>query len=342
MYQDQRGCGIPNPKELIKAIIYGIAVGDALGFPVQFLDRAITNRYPVVDMGFIQYEEGKLKRVEEDLYGLWSDDTSLALCLAESLATGFCLRDQAQKMLDWYYEGYLSAKDRAFDVGIQTRIGLQAVRKIMNAGEYDKLEHLMAKPKESANGNGVLMKILPLLLHTYHLDIRQQLEIVTRIGALTHPHIRSALCCLFYLLYAQRLVDRQDKVSALDDTRKDMIALMQTINTDARDRAELQRLCYADIAGFSADLQHRDEAHYVHSTGYVVHSLEAALWCLLNNNNYRDTVLAATRLGLDTDTIAAICGGLAAIIYGYEGIPEDWINALKKPELIKQVIALYQ
>ena len=333
--------GINNPKELMRAIIYGVAVGDALGFPVQFLDRNVTTRYPVVDMGTIKNPQGDLKRVEDNLYGIWSDDTSLTLCLTESLAKGFNLRDQAERMRAWLDEGYFSAREKAFDIGRQTRIGLGEVRKILKAGEYEKLGHLIENSSETANGNGALMRILPLLTQTYHLDIMQQLELITQTSALTHPHMRSVLCCLFYLRYAERLLDKEDKLLALGKTQKELRMLMASLVTDEQDRKELYQLCYCNIGTLSIDRKDYNEPNYLRSSGYVVHSLEAALWCIVNSNSYEETILTAVRLGFDTDTIAAISGGLAAIIYGYDSIPANWLKALKKPELFEQVLTLY-
>lgn len=340
-YKQQIDTGINNPKELMKAIIFGVAVGDALGFPVQFLDRNSTTNYPIVDMGIRTNPQGELKKISDDLSGLWSDDSSLSLCLAESLASGYNLKDQAERMLAWLDDGYMSAKDKAFDVGHQTSIGLGMVRRILKAREYHLLEHMIDSPSENANGNGALMRILPLLTQTYHQDIMYQLDIVTKSTALTHPHMRSVLCCLFYLRFAEKLMDKEEKAMAFSKTQKEMVELMNMLKTDERDRKELYRLFYCNIGMLNTDRNDYNGPLYVRSTGYVVHSLEAAIWCVLNKDSYAETTLAAVRLGFDTDTIAAISGGLAAIIYGYEGIPAHWITALKKPELFNKVLALY-
>jgi len=327
--------------DLMRKIIFGVAVGDALGFPVQFLDRNSTNRFPIVDMGYILNPKGEKQAVSGCTRGEWSDDTSLTLCLAESLANGFDLKDQAERMIAWLQNGYLSARDHAFDIGRQTRIALLKLSQLFSESEDPVLSHLIDSPSESANGNGALMRILPLLPYTYGKPLSMQFDLVMMVSALTHPHMRSALCCMFYLRYAERLLWEQDKKEAYVDTQADLIDLMEFYTTEEHDKQELHRLCYNDISKLTSDTKFYNEPNYLHSKGYVVHSLEAALWCVLNNDNYADTVLAAVRLGNDTDSIAAIAGGLAALIYGYESIPEAWIEALQKPALFEQVLALY-
>ncbi len=320
--------------DIINHIIIGVAVGDALGFPAQFESRSERKKRPVVDMGRFRDEYGQIRSWGEGLIGLWSDDTSLTLCLAESLLNGFDLKDQAEKFVAWLDQGYLSARDRAFDVGMQTTESLAMVRTILQSGRYDELENLATDADEQSNGNGSLMRILPLLMFIKGFDPKYQFELVRKAGALTHPHIRSALCCFLYLKMAEHIIDDADKFTSFEKARRDTLELMDNLKCTDTEYKALHRLLHADLGKLP-------EAE-IDSGGYVVASLEASIWCLLNTDSYRDAVLKAVNLGDDTDTTGAITGGLAALLYGEDSIPPEWIAQLKKPELFKDLISRYE
>jgi ADP-ribosylglycohydrolase len=321
-------------KQLLRCIIFGVAVGDALGFPVQFQPRPERKKRPVVDMGKYMDEYGQLRSWGEEHTGLWSDDTSLTLCLAESLLKGFDLKDQAEKFLAWLDEGYMSAREHAFDVGLQTAVSLVKVRLILHSGRYDELDNLASDTDEWSNGNGSLMRILPLLVNIKGKGIYEQFDLIHQASALTHPHIRSALCCFLYLRMAEYIVDSTDKYTAFQSARQDTLNHMECLNCADAERKALSRLLYSDLAKLPEE--------EIDSGGYVVSSLEASIWCLLNTDSFHDAVLKAVNLGDDTDTTGAITGGLAALLYGVESIPPDWITQLRKPELFEDLISRFK
>lgn len=320
--------------KIMQEILYGVAVGDALGFPVQFLPRTARSRNPVLDMGVLGNLQPGQKGIAADQIGLWSDDTSLTLCLAKSLLQGFDLRDQAERFVAWLDKGYLSALDYAFDEGIITTDSLSNVRSIISRQDYTQLSALRDNSDEYSNGNGSLMRILPLLLHIRGKEIAEQFELVWNAGALTHPHIRSALACLAYLRFAEHLINGVDKHAAYLQMQQEMAALMAEIRCSPQEQAALQRV-------ITLPLHILSEAE-IKSDGYVISSLEAALWCILTSDTYPETVLKAVNLGLDTDTTAAIAGGVAALIYGYDGIPAAWVAALCKPHIFAELIEEYE
>jgi len=323
-----------NSSELMRAILTGVAVGDALGFPAQFEPRSEREARPVVGMGDFRGEGGQIRSWGEELRGLWSDDTSLTLCLAESLAKGFDLQDQARRFLAWLDQGYMSARDRAFDVGIQTTRRLADLRKILRAGETDRLEDLADDSDEYSNGNGSLMRILPLVVAISGKDPEEQFRLVRQAGNLTHPHIRSALCCFLYLNMAEGISGGTDKFLAYEQARTDTAELMTRLACHTKEFQALNRLLEPGLASLA-------EAE-IDSGGYVVASLEASIWCLLTTDDFAAAVLKAVNLGDDADTTGAITGGLAALHYGYEAIPTEWIASLKKPELFAAVISKFQ
>ena len=321
-------------KQLHKYIIFGVAVGDALGFPAQFEPRSERKSCPVVDMGKYLNTYRQIRSWGNQLTGLWSDDTSLTLCLAESLLIGFNLKDQAEKFVAWLDEGYMSARDHAFDVGLQTTESLAKVRSILQNGRYDELDKLASDADEWSNGNGSLMRILPLLVNIKGKGIYEQFDLIHQASALTHPHIRSALCCFLFLKMAEYIINDSDKYTAFQSARQDTIVLMEYLNCADAEYKAMNRLLYSDLSILPEE--------EIDSGGYVVSSLEASIWCLLTTASYRESVLKAVNLGDDTDTTGAITGGLAALLYGVESIPPNWIAELKKPELFEDLISRYE
>ncbi len=315
---------------MVQSVITGVAVGDALGYPAQFYPRSERKKRPVVGMGQYRDVDGKIRFWGKELTGLWSDDTSLTLCLAESLLKGFDLQDQAERFVAWLDKGYMSAQDEAFDVGIQTRESLARVRNILSKGDYAALENRANDRDEQSNGNGSLMRILPLILHIRGMDPEKQFALIRKASALTHPHIRSALCCFLYLKMAEYIIGNQDKATAYDQARQDTLDLMQWLNCADSEFLALYRLLRGDLVSLQ-------EAE-IDSGGYVVSSLEASIWCILTTDSFPEAVLKAVNLGDDTDTTGAITGGLAALLYGEEAIPGEWIAELQKPELFEGLI----
>lgn len=299
----------------IHSALFGVAVGDALGVPVEFKSREFLKRFPVVDM----QEYGTHHQPK----GTWSDDSSLTFCLAESLCYGYNLEDIALKFNAWYNSEIWTPHGSVFDIGISTREAIYRISK----GEQPTL---CGGFDEEDNGNGSLMRILPLM---FYLKEEENINIiyqkVKEVSSITHAHFRSVFACFIYILFALELLKEKDKFQAYEKVK---IKLENFITNNGFNLKEIQlfdRVLKANIHEF-----HEDN---IYSSGYVLHSLEASLWCLLNANTYEDTVLKAINLGEDTDTTAAIVGGLAGLVYGYENIPEKWIDLLARKNDIKNL-----
>ncbi len=301
--------------------LFGLCVGDALGVPVEFSERTELTREPVTGM------IGK-RRPHFQPPGTWSDDSSLALCLAESLCHGFDLQDIADRFCRWYYEAYWTPHGSVFDVGGATRIALLRLRQGVapteagGKGEYD-------------NGNGSLMRILPL---AYYLQTVQEtstrFDMIHDVSAITHAHPRSQLACSIYIQFALHLLDGAAPRDAYAQTRHDILNYYRETPYDG-ELMHFERILRQDLSEYAEE--------EIRSSTYVVHTLEAALWCLLRHESYRSTVLAAVNLGDDTDTTGAVAGGLAGIVYGFEAIPETWKDQLARKddilELAQRLIA---
>lgn len=164
------------------------------------------------------------------------------------------------------------------------------------------------------------MRILPLVLETKDKGIEETYQKIKEVGSLTHGHIRSTLSCLILITIAEQLIKGRTKWAAYLAMQKIVKNYFERFNIPETEQQRFTRILAFNIANF--------EEAAIKSDGYVVHSLEASLWCILRNNTYEETVLAAVNLGEDTDTTAAIAGGLAGLIYGEAAIPAAWKEVL--------------
>ena len=180
--------------------------------------------------------------------------------------------------------------------------------------------------KEQDNGNGSLMRILPIPLYQHfhvreNISLEQEIEEIHIVSALTHVHERSLIACGIYKFIVDELLHNPNKSSITKG--------LQNANTFYHNSPEYNSFSRLFSNDFSLT-SHTD----IKSSGYIIDTLEAALWCLLTTNNYSTCVLQAVNLGGDTDTIAAIAGGLAGILYGFNSIPKEWMSSLIRQEYI--------
>ena len=302
----------------LQTILIGTAVGDALGVPVEFQPRSYLKANPVIDMR----EYG----THEQPKGTWSDDTSLMLCLAESMREGLDSNTLAQKFIAWKNDNLWTPHGWVFDIGIGTRIAIERLENGMKpelAGGFDEMD----------NGNGSLMRILPLVLHTIDLDIDERYEWTEKISSITHAHVRSVMACFYYLEFAKKIIEGKDKFHAYNELQSELSQYFEQRKINPIEIHKLHRLLIEDISKVDED--------NIKSSGYVMDTLEASIWCILTTNNYKDAVLKSVNLGHDTDTTGAVTGGLAALIYGMDTIPAEWINALaRKDDIINLTLNL--
>jgi len=295
-------------------LILGIAIGDALGVPYEFSTREEMERHPAKDMIG--------NKVHNQPPGTWSDDSSLTFCLAEALISGYDLKTTAINFIKWRDEAYWTAHNEVFDIGITTNQAINRLSEIITEEKYNDLKLLKQQAKENDNGNGSLMRILPLIFEIKGKEIQAQFDIVCENSALTHRHIRAAMSCMIYIKLAEYLLNGYDKGLAYQKTRADILELWEKINFDTEEKEHFKRVILFDI---------RDtKKEKISSGGYVIESLEASLWCFLTTHSFKLAVLTAVNLGKDTDTTGAITGGLAGLYYGRENMPENWIISLAR------------
>ncbi|MCL9808395.1 ADP-ribosylglycohydrolase family protein [Flavobacterium luminosum] len=293
----------------LQTILIGTAIGDSLGVPVEFQPRGYLKANPVTDMR----EYG----THEQPKGTWSDDTSLMLCLAESMREGLDSNNLAQKFIAWKNDNLWTPHGWVFDIGIGTRIAIERLENGMTpelAGGFD----------ERDNGNGSLMRILPLVLHIKELDIETRFDWTKKISSITHAHVRSVMACFYYLEFAKKIIEGKDKFQAYNELQSELTQYFEQRKINPIEIHKFHRLLNEDITKVNED--------NIKSSGYVIDTLEASIWCILTTNNYKDAVLKSVNLGHDTDTTGAVTGGLAALIYGMDTIPAEWINTLARKD----------
>ena len=302
--------------------VMGAVVGDALGVPVEFNSREALRKSPVVDMmGYGTYDQPP---------GTWSDDSSMILATLASLQKGYDPEDMMKRFANWMVHGQYTPYGEAFDVGNGTKNAI--VRYLMDGNS----EHCGGDAVWE-NGNGSLMRILPAALycveraHDYHITWEMAFRLIHRVSGLTHRHLRSQIACGIYMMICNRLLftDLELKHSIMLGVN-DAFLFYEKLETNAKELSFYHRL--KDVESFAALPETS-----IKSSGYVVDTLEAALWCLLNTSSYEECVLKAVNLGEDTDTVASIAGGLAGLYYGYDQIPEAWKCQIPRRDWIEKM-----
>jgi ADP-ribosylglycohydrolase len=299
----------------VRGALLGLVVGDALGVPVEFMSRRHLHEHPVTDMrGYGTHHQPP---------GTWSDDSALTFQLVETLIEGYDSKRLAERFVRWYVWNEWTPHGSVFDVGIATRSAIDRLEKGTDpeqAGECD----------EYANGNGALMRVLPLAFVLKTRPMQERYELVCRVASLTHRHIRSKIACFFYVELLIRLLKGDEKHEAFTHTQHRVRDYVNSLNIQPDECELFTRLFYDDLA-------HVPETE-IFSSGYVVHTLEASLWSFLTTNSYPEAVLRAVNLGDDSDTSGSVTGGLAGLTYGPEAIPAEWVAALARRDAIEDLI----
>ncbi len=304
----------------IKGGIIGVAVGDALGVPFEFKDRAILELNPVNDMvGYGTHNQP---------LGTWSDDSSMTFCTIDSLCNGYDIVDISKKYSKWYNNNLWTPRGSVFDIGITTR-------KAINLIDQGVKPEITGGFDEYSNGNGSLMRILPLVYYLKNEpSIDKRYLKILEVSSITHAHFRAVFSCFIYVEYGILLLKGLDKKSAYDRLKKEINDFVSKERFDAKEIIMFDRLLRKDIT--------KKERFNIKGTGYVLRSLEASLWCFLTSDNYEKAVLKAVNLGSDTDTTGAITGGLAGLYYGFGAIPETWKFQLARYEDIEELIERFK
>jgi ADP-ribosylglycohydrolase len=303
-------------EERIRGGLIGLLVGDALGVPYEFRAPDLLPEASRIEFA----PPPDFDRAHQGIPpGTWSDDGAHALCLLASLlACGHLdVEDLGRRLVAWQDRGYFAVDRHVFDVGIQTGRALQALRRGTPALQAGSTQ-------ERALGNGSLMRVLPLALWHRGTDAAVVADAQTQ-SCVTHGHLRAQACCALYCLWARRTLEGQDQA-----WQAATASLRQVYGSDSPERAELEWAIRPDDPGEGS------------GGGYVVDCLRSARWAV-QQGPYEVAVRAAIALGHDTDTTAAVTGGIAGIRDGLRGIPLRWREGLRGQSeaiaLLEQLIA---
>lgn len=297
----------------IKDGIIGHAIGDAMGVPVEFCIREKLLKHPVTKMiGHGSHD------VPE---GTWSDDTSMEIATIDSIISKNKI-DCYDIMMNFYYwlrDAKYTPHGEVFDSG---RTCIQSIINFSKGYELDQC----GQREESSNGNGSLMRILPIAYYCYYKKCNNNeiYNYVKNVSSLTHAHEISILGCYIYTNYIINLLNGLDKFESYKNIQNMDYSLFseRTINI-------YSRILKNNIKDLTID--------EIKSSGYIVDTLEASFWVLLNAKDYKESIIGAINLGNDTDTIGAVTGSMSGIVYGYDSIPIEWLEKLVKKDYLEDL-----
>jgi ADP-ribosylglycohydrolase len=306
----------PSFPERVRGALLGVLVGDALGVPVEGMGR--DEFEPVTGM-----RGGGSHLVPA---GTFSDDGSMTLCTVESLVEKKDLdaADLGDRLLRFYFNRHWTARHVTFGVGFTTREAIVRIRQGKPAAEA-------GLDDEDSNGNGPLTRLLPLALfaHARDLSPRATVDLVHAAAKITHAHPRAQLCSGFHALLARGLLAGKSVEEAVAFMREQAGELYasEPWNQEYRHVQALMERNWRVV-----------DRPDVASSGYIVHTLEATLWCLLRGTSFEETVLEAVNLGDDADSTASVVGGLAGIVHGAAAVPDAWRRGLARLEEIEALL----
>lgn len=297
----------------IEAMLYGFVIGDCLGVPVEFKKRGT---FAVETMtGYGTYNQPP---------GTWSDDTSLTFCLVENLVESGDVTSLMEKLVRYRDEGYMTPFNEMFDIGITT---VEAIERFKRGVPAEKC----GGTGERENGNGALMRISPLVFALQKVSsFQERAGIIQKFSEITHAHPRSIVGSLIYIELLRNMIARYTVEKALKLIRQQFLETFEENSVYLKELASYDRLFQTNFFELSEE--------QICSSGYVVDSLEAAIWCVGTANSYKAAVLKAVNLGEDTDTIGAIAGSLAGLHFSFEEIPKEWVKTIVNRELLDSYI----
>ena len=295
-----------------RAGVIGLIVGDAMGVPLEFYKREILMQNPTTEMkGYGSHDVPK---------GSWSYDSSMTLATMDAIIKDGCINYNtiATNFLEWMKNAKYTPTDRVFDIG---RTCLRGIAKFESKQE---VAEKCGGTSEMDNGNGSMMRILPLIYYCYskNMNEKEVYDIVKNVSSITHGHEISIMGCFIYVMYGIELLNNRNLVQAYKKIKK--IKYNTYFSEETINRYE--RILKKNIDKYSLD--------EIKSTGFIIDTLEATLWVLLNTNSYNQSIIGAINLGNDTDTVGACVGGLAGIYYEFENINRTWQSDLLKYDYI--------
>ena len=307
--------------------IMGVLIGDALGNPVQFMSREEVARRGLVK----GMEAGGAFHMPA---GCWTDDGSMTLASLDSILAKGCVDpdDMMKRFILWDSEAKYTPTGKAYDQGITCTDAIYAYER---GAKWDAC----GRTGEYANGNGALMRIMPTCLYAAYMQEKhgisdkEAVQMVHNATLITHNHLRACTASGLYFFMCREILRSCEEVGLLADIlQRGIDAGVDFYRQNGIDDEISHFIRILDVK----KLAEIDESQ-IKSSGYVIHTIEAAVWSLVTTNSFQEALLKAVNLGDDADTVGAIAGGLAGLFYGYESVPEDWKKAMKKREELEKI-----
>lgn len=301
--------------------LYGGIVGDLIGVPVEFRKRDTYTLNGIT--GYGTYNQPP---------GTWSDDTSLTLCLIENLIQEESIESLMDKFVLYKDKGYWTPYNQMFDVG---RTTIEAIQRYENGMAPENC----GGSNQYDNGNGAIMRIGPLAFTFFNnFNFIEKVSLIKKYTEITHAHPRSIVGSIIYVEFLLRLFYNNSPQRALNEISE---LFEENFDVDHPYTTELQHYSRLFSPGF-----YNLPENEIRSDGYVVHTLEAAIWCLGNTSSFKEAVLRAVNLGDDTDTVASITGTMAGILHKVDGhlsrhmeaIPAEWLDAIVRKDEIDELL----
>ena len=288
-----------NLKNKYRGCLVGLAVGDCMGVPLEFSDRGIFPKITeLVGNGPFNLKIGE-----------WTDDTTMALCMGQSLidCQGFKAEDQMDKYCKWVKEGYMSSTGKLFDIGNATANSIESYMKYGNP--------YAGSEEERSQGNGSIMRLAPIPM-VYRNNINDLAVFSALSSKTTHGHPN----CVYSCQYLSKMIS-----DSLNDEHKDVILRYQPFGHTNE---------MVNISGGGYKDKTVDQ---IKSSGYVIDTLEAALWAFHTTDSFEEGCIKVINLADDSDTVGAVYGQLAGAYYGYDAIPERWREKIVQREMIENM-----
>lgn len=306
----------------MKDILIGMAVGDALGVPYEFKSREAMEKFPATGMvGYGTHNQPK---------GTWSDDSSMAFCLTESLCKGLNYDNIAMNFSNWFYHAWWTPHGVVFDHGFATAKALDnynnGITPVTSCGGKG--------PK--SNGNGSVMRTLALVPFIENMSLEERYKIVSDVSSITHAHWISKFSCFLVCEFAINLRKGVKKI-AWSEAVKSLEAL--AFNTPTVLQSDFEEYFGKYLVDDITETLTDDDFQ---GSGFARDTAVTSAWCILTTSDYAEATLKAVNFGDDTDTTACVVGGLAGTLYGIEDIPSDWLERLVKRYKIENLAERYE
>ena len=320
----------PNYNKLnVADAIIGTAIGDAYGVPFEFVSRIRVKDLNIKEM--LGYDVTPVIKSRWGTFipsGSWSDDTSMTIATIESINqnNGNINYDDIMKnFLKWANEGEFSSQNYSFGIGTTTKQALEKFTKGTKALECGGAE-------EKDNGNGSLMRMLPFVLYAIKSKLSEEstYKLICEATSLTHAHEVSKMGCFIYAEYLKNIIETKNPVISLDRIQDiDYTIYFSEETIDKYDELLQDNFIFID------------EKH-ISQSGYIIETLKSVIYSLIHGKNFEETLNIAINLGYDTDTVGAITGGIAGLLYTQKEIPEKWLSKLRKKEYLLNISSRYE